>query len=269
MLDQWFSDLGDRLYFLRDRYIQWRGDRRLGEAIKASARARAESFRAWLEERRLGAAKQFTPRAIAMSVIAAVFIVSAFVWLYVATRGPADLDAPRRAWFMDANDGSLFRGMSDQLPPIDAPSMKKTAEGMQAGVRAYVFSCGSCSDNAVSYIGFIETYSPQVRDQILNRPPDVEGKPPVDLSGVIAKGQWVALPPKPGARPAVSRVAAPNEPPRSDMPAAEAAHTDEPAPMLLGGLDWVLMSSPEGQAIVKGAAGKDCGDGRLPAQCWP
>ncbi len=62
-------------------------------------------------------------------------------------------------YFMDTADGSIFTDKSDQLPPITAPSGKH-------GVRAFVFACGDCGDEANRFVGWLETYTPEAKKAI-------------------------------------------------------------------------------------------------------
>ena len=295
MFDQWLSDLGDRLYLLRDRYVQWRGDRGLRDAIADVVRHRIDRWRSRVGEYKRAIARDVSkPKLIAL-VLACFVIVAGLAWIYVQTRPPPSTDAPHRAYFFDLTTGKLFTGMSDRLPPVEVRSGDHV-DGMPAGVRAYVFSCGNCGDEQSRTIGYLETFTPKVRDLVMNRPPDQEGKPPIDLSGDIAKGQWVAKAPGQSWKPAP-----PSEPKPSNVgdvkkPATDVAKTPasdvslpsgasrtpelannpeaadavpEPTTMRFGGIDWVLMAGGDGQAIVRDAASKPCGDGRLPAQCLP
>ncbi len=71
-------------------------------------------------------------------------------------------------YFMDISDGSLFTEKSDLLSPIDAPS------GENKGVRAFVFSCGECSDEESHFVGWLEMYTPQAK-KIMTAPAPIEG----------------------------------------------------------------------------------------------
>lgn len=275
MLDQWFSDLGDRLYLLRDRYVQWRGDRGLREAVAETLHARTAKWRERLSEHKQAIARDVSKTKLILLALSCVVLVAGLVWLYVQMRPAPSDDAPRGAYFFDLTTGKLYTGMSDQLPPTDTRSGEKV-DGLPAGVRAYVFSCGSCADEKARVVAYLETYTPKVRDMIMNRPPDEEGKPPVDLSGVIAKGQWVARPPGESWKPAVPSEAKPVkniEDEKKEHASPEGGESAEgqaePQTMRHGGIDWVLMASPEGEMILRDAAGKPCPDGNLPAQCRP
>ncbi len=56
-------------------------------------------------------------------------------------------------YFYDLNTGELFEDLSG-LGPIETPS--GLHEGMPAGVRAVVFACRDCGDEADRYVGWLE-----------------------------------------------------------------------------------------------------------------
>lgn len=62
-------------------------------------------------------------------------------------------------WYYDLNTKKPFRSKTLMCPPIEAPS-GPAADGAPAGVRAYVFSCGSCVGAEDSPI-YIETFTPE------------------------------------------------------------------------------------------------------------
>jgi hypothetical protein len=73
-----------------------------------------------------------------------------------------DEDEPfrvRRLWFYDLNTSELFDVPVETNAPIEAPS-RKPFEGEPAGVRAYVYGCGSCEK---TFIGYLEKYTPEAK----------------------------------------------------------------------------------------------------------
>lgn len=66
----------------------------------------------------------------------------------------------RPIYFYDLGTGSLFVAPNTEVPPITAPSGKM-------GVRAYVYSCGDCGDEAQRFIGYLETYTPEAQRTML------------------------------------------------------------------------------------------------------
>ncbi|MFG0249166.1 MAG: hypothetical protein ACF8OB_09795 [Phycisphaeraceae bacterium JB051] len=88
-------------------------------------------------------------------------------------------------YFMDTADGSIFTAKSDQLPPITAPSGKH-------GVRAFVFACGDCGDEANRFIGWLETYTPEAKKAIYQPVTGPEGG--MAKFEMIENGHLIAAP---------------------------------------------------------------------------
>lgn len=177
----------------------------------------------------------FTKARWLISVASLAVIVCGAAWsLSTWFGGDDNPDHPRRVWFYDTTTGSLFVEMSDRVAPIESPAKSRESEGKPTGVRAYLFSCGSCSDEKERFIGYFETHTKAAQDAIINRPPDREGVPPVDISSLVDEGTLVAKPVSGSAE-----------------------------------LVWVVMVSSEGQAIMRDAVSKPCADGKLPVQCRP
>ncbi|MEX2216883.1 MAG: hypothetical protein WD768_22410 [Phycisphaeraceae bacterium] len=66
-------------------------------------------------------------------------------------RGPID------QYFYDVNAKKLFVVAGDKLPPIDAPSGKGKA------FKAYVFSCGDCSNEEERFVGYYEGFTAEYK----------------------------------------------------------------------------------------------------------
>ncbi len=71
--------------------------------------------------------------------------------------------APKSAWYMDLSTGDLFVADYGLMAPIAAPSGKLTDQGQTMGVRAHVFSRGSCWWPWSRYVGYLETTAPQAK----------------------------------------------------------------------------------------------------------
>lgn len=95
--------------------------------------------------------------------------VASAAWQWHAAR-----EAKRRAYrvylvhvyYYDLGSGELFVDWSNEIPPVKAPS-GPDANNMPQGVRAYVFSCGDCSDESQRFVGWLETYTPEVKQMLL------------------------------------------------------------------------------------------------------
>jgi hypothetical protein len=75
--------------------------------------------------------------------------------------------APTEMYYYDLNTGQLFSGPINAIPPIETPS-GKTPAGENAGVKAYVFSCGDCADASQRYIGWMEKADAMAKKMIEN-----------------------------------------------------------------------------------------------------
>jgi hypothetical protein len=87
-----------------------------------------------------------------------------------------------QVWFYDLNTKQLFAGKRDEIPPIETPSGPYALpDGTQipAGVRAYVFACGDCSDESKRFIAYVERFTPEVKEKLVAaRKAMAEGKTP-------------------------------------------------------------------------------------------
>lgn len=86
-------------------------------------------------------------------VVIAVVLALAVVLYFVLTADPPR-GTPRSArtqmWFYDTDTKQLFPGPAKERPPIAAPSGKE-------GLRAYVFSCGACTEDEW-FVAYLEKY---------------------------------------------------------------------------------------------------------------
>ena len=81
------------------------------------------------------------------------------IWRVFSGMKPAT-SPPRiaQAWFYDLNTGDLFLAPADSEDPIRTTS--GDFEGHPAGVRAMVFSCGSCNKADERFVGWLEMPDP-------------------------------------------------------------------------------------------------------------
>jgi hypothetical protein len=103
-----------------------------------------------------------------VTILAVVVLVFALGAIVMTSKGPSGRRGPVDLYFYDLNTGKVFIAASDQYPPIEVPS-GATALGNNAGVKAYVFSCGECEsyDGMTSeeieasggFIGRLEMYT--------------------------------------------------------------------------------------------------------------
>lgn len=106
-----------------------------------------------------------------VTIAAVVLLVISLGVIIMQTKGPGQI-GPVELYFYDLNTGELFVAMSDQNPPITAPSGPYGDEnGPPAGVRAHVYACGECGDlegktveeieATGAYISHLEMYTPE------------------------------------------------------------------------------------------------------------
>lgn len=158
MWDQFVSDVGDRLFTLRARAerVRWRDMAQAINPVAALARRRGRPAGRSDPD----AARRWLYRGTVLTLLAVVAGGG-----YRATRGAlaSDTPPPARAvsraqvFFYDLGAGQLYHAAADARPPFAAPS-GDGADGLPQGVRAHVFSCGSCADPAQRVIGYLETY---------------------------------------------------------------------------------------------------------------
>src|SRR5688572_11816004 len=83
----------------------------------------------------------------ALVTIAAVVLLVISLGVIIMQTKPRGSVGPVELYYYDLNTGKLFVAMSDQNPPIDAPSGGfRGPDGPPAGVRAHVFGCGNCGN---------------------------------------------------------------------------------------------------------------------------
>lgn len=105
-----------------------------------------------------------------VTIAAVVLLVISLGVIIMQTKGPGSV-GPIKLYFYDLNTGKLFVAMSDQVPPIDAPSGPYGERGLPGGVRAHIYSCGSCGNydgltaeqvnQTGAYIAYLEMYTPE------------------------------------------------------------------------------------------------------------
>ncbi|MDP6152609.1 MAG: hypothetical protein QF785_04470 [Phycisphaeraceae bacterium] len=95
---------------------------------------------------------------------------------FVSPHGPR---GPRitSVWYYDLNTKTIFASGSTATPPIVTDSGPLSEDMAEAGVRAYIFSCGECPDDLTgkaaeelesddAFIGWLEKYSPEAKAEM-------------------------------------------------------------------------------------------------------
>ena len=97
---------------------------------------------------------RWSPKQIGLAILAAGLFGLMFFLFWKQLGSGAQFQNERAPlWYYDLSSNKLVRG-PDRLPPIE--------ENGQVLVRAYVFSCGECSDAGKRYVGYLERFSPEL-----------------------------------------------------------------------------------------------------------
>jgi len=98
------------------------------------------------------------------ALCALIFILTGLSQIFGGSEksGPA---GSSKAWFYDLNTGELFTAAAKELPPIKAPS-GPLPDGQPAGVLAHVFSFADEPNELNRFIAFLETYTPDMKEQM-------------------------------------------------------------------------------------------------------
>lgn len=108
-----------------------------------------------------------------VTILAVVVLILSLGYIIIQNR-PASY-APRiyDVYYYDLGEKKLFVDKNNKFAPITAPS------GENRGARAYVYSCGECSDSSSLFIGHLEMFTPDAKKNLENPPPiDADGNTP-------------------------------------------------------------------------------------------
>ena len=173
-------------------------------------------------------------------LIGALYAIIRQQWGSTASYKPIDVYYYDMSLTSGTEMERLFAGKSNEFPPIDAPSHAKTPDGSPTGVRAWVFSCGDCSDKSKWFIGFLETYTKDAKEAML----EMTKTPPA----------------------ATAAAGPPPMPTGAEMMARENGHL-----ISIPGEDkWVPYSGPDGLGLIQRAQSR-CGSeaGQRAVPCYP
>lgn len=163
MLDKWLNQAADLIFVLRDRLHHVRKN----VAADSETRVRAFKLPSLKDVKKnlhavVANPELRKPRTL-MGIAAGIVIVGCMYILFREV-GPAR-PSTVYYWYYDLNTNKLIIA-PDQIPPIPTPSGLN--EGVNAGVRAYLFSCGECSDKLQRFIGYLETFPPEAQASLNN-----------------------------------------------------------------------------------------------------
>jgi hypothetical protein len=173
-------------------------------------------------------------------LITLLAIVSLVVALGITLANSRSRPRVDQAWYYDLNTGKLFPGSPTAIAPILAPSNATEPATAEAGVRAYVFSCGSCEDSNKTFVAYVETRTPEAKAAVA-----VMGENPDTSTMPQAERQKLKINPLEGVL-----IAEPVE--------------GKPS----GSWKWISRYSPAGEELVKKAIRPCASDEKL-APCFP
>ena len=129
------------------------------------------------------------PLAIAVAIGIALIALIFCIWFMM---GGDDVVGPYTGatfWYYDTNTKKLFPAAREATPPIAAPS--DAGKDTKSGVRAWVYSCSSCSDASSQFIGYMITYKKGKLPA--GSPPDAKA-PIVRMVKILKNEKWEVLP---------------------------------------------------------------------------
>jgi len=98
-----------------------------------------------------------------VTILAVVLLIVALGAIVMQLGGGAGGARVIDVYYYDLDTGEVFEAGSDVVPPIQSPSGNPTG-----GVRAYVFACNDCNNEADRFVGFLEMYRPEVKQALEN-----------------------------------------------------------------------------------------------------
>jgi len=107
------------------------------------------------------------PRVVIGITIASVSILLIVVILLLIPDETVKVEEYEKDWFYDVNTGKLFVAKKDLVPPVESP-WGPLADGVPAGVRAYVFSYKPDPNESERFIGFLEIPDPNFNPDSVN-----------------------------------------------------------------------------------------------------
>jgi hypothetical protein len=104
------------------------------------------------------------PRIIVSITLASVLMLLVIIGLLIPDKTAVEVREYEKGWFYDLNTDKLFVAKSDLVPPIESPS-GPLPNGELAGVKAYVFSYVTEPNESERFIGFLETFQTEAKEQ--------------------------------------------------------------------------------------------------------
>lgn len=89
-------------------------------------------------------------------------VLIALLYVFVFANFGNERQLTEAEFFYDIQQKRLFTARPTPWTPIDAPS------GAKNGVKAYVYSCGECSDKDKRFIAFLEMYTDEALKSVID-----------------------------------------------------------------------------------------------------
>jgi hypothetical protein len=136
-------------------------------------------------------------QTIKVTAAAVLLVVAALLTLRALRGDRIEGKAPETVWFYDLQNGELFTAATQTIPPAGTPADPDSTDG----VRAHVFTCGSCDDESEREVLYLEMYADGARAAMeqLNTLTDQQQAAP--LWANVEQGHYVAAVPADGDQP--------------------------------------------------------------------
>jgi hypothetical protein len=96
------------------------------------------------------------------AIVAVVALALAAFQVYRVLRPATPTVSPwAKVWCYDLSTGRIMVGTERDVPPFS--TAKPRADGSPAGVRAEVYSCGSCDDESQRFVGWLWMFNADAR----------------------------------------------------------------------------------------------------------
>ena len=104
----------------------------------------------------------------AVTIVVAIFIITIGGFRIYRSVQPAVAEATawNKVWCYDLSAGKIFVGTEKNAPPFAIEGAKALPDGSPAGVRAEVYSCGSCEDEKERFAAWLWKFTPDVQKAV-------------------------------------------------------------------------------------------------------
>ena len=107
-----------------------------------------------------------------VTIVAVVVLILSLGFIIISSRPTSYTPRVYDVYYYDLEKKELFVDKSNKYAPIETPS------GKQTGARAYVYTCGECSDKNSLFIGYLEVYTKEAKAYLENPTPNPDGAIP-------------------------------------------------------------------------------------------